>query len=630
MESISEDLKVEGLKVKKYIFTAFKNKKVVIFGTGDLGRNVYNKIKNKISYFIDNNTTLHETEILNVKINSAAQLYNEDKSKIVVVVASMYYNEISAQLTAMGFIERVHYYDARQLFVQDYMDEKDSWLNEASFFNQKIQYYFEAGLWRDVLEYVEDYSKINPLDYRINYVSKLALLTIKEVELAVLNLEDLKPNVQLLYRFKKAEAYYDSGDLQTALDMYEHIYMEVKDDESKELVYRLITDLKHNANPNEKIPGKKYKNVHFIAENMFSYSFYKYIREEISAEDNYFILIEDLNDFRFFTNEESEKLTKVISKDLEEFSLNIEVIRIVNNAEKIFIHFLRESISDFLMSTLNENKKMYWIVWGADLYSYIDEKLFDHNTEEFFEEENYLPYSCSQNALLRKKKFIRELDGILAIMDGDYDLVQKYFPTNAKLYSFAYPSVLDYEHLSLISNDSNIKNEKLTILIGNSATPTNNHITVLKSLARYKEEIAEVIVPLSYGDQVYGEKIAEIGRELFGSKFTPLFEFLSSEQYSAVINKCDLVFMNHWRQQGVGNILAAMYLGKSVYISERTTTYESMKKMGFALYSIEQFFKSNEGTLSAYVHKDIGGKNGEICDEYFRFGLKEMYTKLFT
>ena len=58
--------------------------------------------------------------------------------------------------------------------------------------------------------------------------------------------------------------------------------------------------------------------------------------------------------------------------------------------------------------------------------------------------------------------------------------------------------------LNLISRikKSPPKDEKqiINILIGNSATETNNHIEVLDLLSKFKNEDIKIYVPLSYGD----------------------------------------------------------------------------------------------------------------------------------
>jgi len=63
------------------------------------------------------------------------------------------------------------------------------------------------------------------------------------------------------------------------------------------------------------------------------------------------------------------------------------------------------------------------------------------------------------------------------------------------------------------------------ILVGNSATATNNHCEVFELLARTPAaRDRRVIVPLSYGDPWYRDAILAQGRALFGDRFVPLVD----------------------------------------------------------------------------------------------------------
>lgn len=102
------------------------------------------------------------------------------------------------------------------------------------------------------------------------------------------------------------------------------------------------------------------------------------------------------------------------------------------------------------------------------------------------------------------------------------------------------------------------------ILLGNSATATNNHVEAILSLSRLDLTDRRVIVPLSYGDERYADQVCEIGRRLLGDAFVPLRKFLSLQDYLHVIQSCSVFVMNNVRAQGVGNIVAAYMNGAKV------------------------------------------------------------------
>ncbi|MCU1417973.1 MAG: hypothetical protein JWP32_2147 [Schumannella sp.] len=118
------------------------------------------------------------------------------------------------------------------------------------------------------------------------------------------------------------------------------------------------------------------------------------------------------------------------------------------------------------------------------------------------------------------------------------------------------------------------------ILVGNSATLTNNHVEVFEQLARIGVGGRRVVVPLSYGDPAYASYAAERGRQLLGSDFVPLRDFMPLAEYQRVIADCNLVVMGHRRQQGIGNVAAAMWSGAQVFLDERSPLSTFLRERG--------------------------------------------------
>lgn len=106
---------LEEKHFKEYI----SGKNVIVFGSGSCFTRIKPSLdKNdvKISYFVDNDTQKWNSEFLNYKIFNPKILLNEDKDNIVILIASMFYREISAQLNNMGFVENVHYINCLKYF----------------------------------------------------------------------------------------------------------------------------------------------------------------------------------------------------------------------------------------------------------------------------------------------------------------------------------------------------------------------------------------------------------------------------------------------------------------------------------------------------------------------------------
>ena len=166
---------------------------------------------------------------------------------------------------------------------------------------------------------------------------------------------------------------------------------------------------------------------------------------------------------------------------------------------------------------------------------------------------------------------------------------------------------------NLIGGNKDYKITGNSILLGNSSTPSNRHKVVLEELKKVENLDRKVITPLNYGDQEYKKDILEIGKNTVGVNFVPLTDFMPLEEYTSTIQDCSHVIMAHKRQQGFGTIMTTLYGGAKLYLSETSPFYSWLKKLGIAVYSIE-----NELTheLKSELSDEIKLANREIVSRY--------------
>jgi hypothetical protein len=136
------------------------------------------------------------------------------------------------------------------------------------------------------------------------------------------------------------------------------------------------------------------------------------------------------------------------------------------------------------------------------------------------------------------------------------------------------------------------------ILLGNSAAASNNHVDVLRILADRGLEGRKVIVPLSYGDREYAARVAEAGRSLLGSDFIPLTDFLPLEKYNELLSQCGTVIMGHRRQQGIGNLLRAIWQGAAIVLDRRNPVAQHLRANGVAITFLDEVPQSGLPTSS--------------------------------
>ena len=93
--------------------------KIIIFGTGSCGKRAYEMLKNQfeIKYFCDNDVNKHGKSLFNIKIISPNQLL---ENKFRIIIASMYYDDISKQLIQLGIYNFIRFND---FILSDYFEE---------------------------------------------------------------------------------------------------------------------------------------------------------------------------------------------------------------------------------------------------------------------------------------------------------------------------------------------------------------------------------------------------------------------------------------------------------------------------------------------------------------------------
>jgi len=131
------------------------------------------------------------------------------------------------------------------------------------------------------------------------------------------------------------------------------------------------------------------------------------------------------------------------------------------------------------------------------------------------------------------------------------------------------------------------------IWLGNSATPENNHLEALARLAEFPLGTSKVICPLSYGNASYAERCSAAAEKILPGRMQILREFMDRNDYNRLMLSCPVVIMNHWRQQAVGNVLTALWLGARVYMSEKSTVYRHFANLGILIFTVEKDLQVN-------------------------------------
>jgi len=355
------------------------------------------------------------------------------------------------------------------------------------------------------------------------------------------------------------------------------------------------------------------KYLHIMRNDKFINPFIDFINKNFSKEENTFFIMDGLETIEVLNEKnvkryisKGRKLKRILKKLILLLQLPILYIKLFNyckKSEKIYFHALSDPrLIFFLFIFRGFLKKSYWIMWGADLYSYI----YREQKKIFYKIEDYVKGNTK---------------GYISYMEGEFRLVKKWFKAKGNFYySFTYPSNL-YKEIDL----KEIEKKELWIQIGNSADSSNNHFEILEKLSKFKDMNIKLFCILSYGgSEEYKNQVIERGSELFKDKFLPILNFMNFDEYMNFLSSLDIAIFAHNRQQAFGNITSLLSMKKTVYLKEKISTFETLKEMKIEIKSFDRFTdleKFDENTLE---------NNRKIIEENFsEEKLKEQWKNIF-
>lgn len=300
-----------------------------------------------------------------------------------------------------------------------------------------------------------------------------------------------------------------------------------------------------------------------------------------------------LNKYIVFSN--NQELKYISRKEkvliLSNSSYKLELDFIYNDCQLLIIHFL-SPIKLYVLKNKPAHVKVLWSIWGSDAYDYFENQYFFEPLTNNIRRRSLVKYFrftylyvLYHLARYRVKPLRNELntlklvDYVATVLPYEFNYIKKEFSLTAKYIEFNYGVNKFKSHSTIPLGGS--------ILIGNSATFSNNHLDVFDII---KNTSCKIVVPLSYGayDYVdYQKKIIYEGNKIFNDNFFPIVNFLSIQSYNKILISCNTIIMYHIRQQALGNIYMALYLGMRVFLNKKSITYKFMKDIGMIIFELE-------------------------------------------
>jgi len=300
-----------------------------------------------------------------------------------------------------------------------------------------------------------------------------------------------------------------------------------------------------------------------------------------------------------------------------EFLKDIEV-------DVIFIHCLRDNEIDFFYKNKINTPKI-WMFWGADGFSlpffynaFLDddskianEKITRRNVTEFLKHRFRRDFVglWSRSAFVKKKiSVMNQMDYIVPIVPGDYELLKRKYFLKPKSYHFNY----------VVDLVGEVENRGMgNILVGNSASLSNNHFSILAKLSELELGERKVYVPLSYGDKYYREYVLNYISKLNCENIIPLSDFMPYEDYTSIIGSCDVMIMNHLRQQALGNVILGLLNGCTIFMNEKSSLYRYLVSKGLDIRSVDKIdemcgLNYEEKIVNADLARELFGREKQL------------------
>ena len=168
------------------------------------------------------------------------------------------------------------------------------------------------------------------------------------------------------------------------------------------------------------------------------------------------------------------------------------------------------------------------------------------------------------------------------------------------------------------------QSNRVNILIGNSADPSNNHFEALEIAKEQVFNSYHVYCPLSYGNPGYAKEVIKHGETLFGNHFTGLTDFIPIDNYNRFLSEIDVALFNHKRQQAIGNITFLAGMGKKVFLRSDITTWSFLRNIGVKVFDVNSFnlepmaeddaYQNHNAISSYFSEKNLLRQMGEIME----------------
>ena len=309
----------------------------------------------------------------------------------------------------------------------------------------------------------------------------------------------------------------------------------------------------------------KHKVLHIVSNDKFTVGYINFMKMKMPVQDHFFIIskVPERSGFADLKNIYFVERSRILQACLK-------IKKLAREADQIIVSGAFDCWKIGLLFGVKDLNKTFLHFWGGDFYG------LGNPPENIWEIiKKSLKYRC-----------YKKCAGLVFLIEGEYDKFFELTHVSQNHYVAPMPEdpkvMIDLTEYRKMENNSGV----IRIIIGNSATETNQHKEIIDWMTDYMDRNIEVYVPLSYGNKQYKEQIIEYGYDKLGEKFFPLVDFMDIYSYTKLLSSMDIGIFNNNRQQALGNINVMLAMGKKLYLRKDTSMWESYCKEGYVIFSV--------------------------------------------
>lgn len=313
------------------------------------------------------------------------------------------------------------------------------------------------------------------------------------------------------------------------------------------------------------LPLDKPRVLHICRAEKFIPPFIHLVQANFDPELHEFVIF---GDHKRFNSDGRSGVYRIEDGLLKKTAGKGRLILQMHRADRILLHGLfTRSVTKMLFLMPWLLKKTYWFIWGNDLYG-----------KKSRSDSKWLLKDFSRRFV------IRNIGHLVTHVPGDIELAREWYGARGEAHHcLMYTSNL-FPELEVGERATDF----IQVQVGNSADPSNNHLEVFHKLASLKTDNFRVLVPLSYGDQQHARQVIDEGKKLFGDRFVPLVDFLPPDKYQEFLATVDVAVFNHNRQQGLGNLISLLGMGKKVYLRRDISTASLLDSLSIEWFDVKR------------------------------------------